>query len=57
MIHISIQQAYEIKAKLKDKMPNITANEILQVLEAANRVSAEYETALNHVHDAAAEGV
>ncbi|TXI88626.1 MAG: hypothetical protein E6Q34_12090 [Burkholderiaceae bacterium] len=55
MIHISIQQAYEIKAKLKDKMPNITANEILQVLEAANRVSAEYETALHNVHDAAAE--
>lgn len=57
MIHINVQQAYEIQAKVKDKIQGVTISDIILIIEAANRVSRDYETALNNVHDAAAEGV
>lgn len=57
MIHINVQQAYEIQAKVKDKIEGVTISDIILIIEAANRVSRDYETALNNVHDAAAEGV
>lgn len=49
MIHVGAQRAYEIKARIKNDpdLSKLSAENIIDLIEAANEVESEYEALKN----------